>query len=73
MISRCSLRYRGRNRRRGEAGGGLLFPILSFLSFCVCKRRDASSYPTRMNECLTTPQLKNKSAVGIQTYGILCY
>ena len=35
MDARCSFRV----RRRAEAGGGILFPVLSFLSFCLCRSR----------------------------------
>ena len=45
MAARCSLRFRGRDRRSGEVGGGLLFPFLSFLSFCTCRRRYRRVHP----------------------------
>ena len=40
MAARCSLRFRGRDRS-GDAGGGLLFPILS----CLCRRRYRRVHP----------------------------
>ena len=41
MDARCSFRV----RRRGEAGGGILFPVLSFLSLCLCRRRYRRVHP----------------------------
>ena len=45
MDGRSSLRVRGRGRRRGEAGGGVLLSVLSFLSFCLCRRRSRRVRP----------------------------
>ena len=41
MDARCSFRV----RRRAEAGGGILFPVLSFLSLCLCRRRSRRVHP----------------------------
>ena len=50
MDARCSLRVRGRDRIGGGGGGagdfwGSLFHILSFLSFCLCRRRSRRVHP----------------------------
>ena len=44
------LRFRGRDGRRGEAGGGFLVPLLSFLSFCLCRRRSRRVHPDAVEE-----------------------
>ena len=41
MDARCRFRV----RRRPEAGGGILFPVLSFLSLCLCRRRSRRVHP----------------------------
>ena len=45
MDARLRFRVRGRGRRRGEAGGGILYSVLSFLSFCLCRRRSRRVHP----------------------------